>query len=497
MFSTLSYPVEQPYRIRWITDIFYAGSAVLIVVLVIFNLVVSGYDTVTVITQSPNITDPNQWWAPDWVPKAFRIIRTAPGECEPAVLPLNTPLGTNSSLPLFSYILSDTLSQQGRRDPYKANPLDSCRVQRMTMVMEAKAIAFDITITLSCNMAPDPTRPRQFVVHFKNAFDTRFRHDTIIDYMALKIASDGKPASYDRLSRNGPPKDKFFNVLGVVDALSGDLAQLMRLQWVVWLSNSTLQNEIPGLGYVSWASPPDAPGPASLEFGAYDEAYGYYFSDEYLSYFRSMNATVSNIFVAIRDAIYLDVGYVTPTNIYVNKAMFNSLITPDSYFTEVVSRIPRNHPDGPNFSTNSWGWGVAPGNNASWAQALTSTDQPVNNITLPIVLPSPLPPSVIDIMYLCPQYQLKSWGSLFIALFTGTFATYASLYGLFAWLAPILDQKRHGPQPLELLVDHHTREMQLAGSGPLVSGFKSSKSSLDLESSVKEHLLGNDLEKHP
>ncbi|KAG9075681.1 hypothetical protein FRC06_009956, partial [Ceratobasidium sp. 370] len=439
--------------------------------------VVSGYDTVTVVMQNPNITDPNQWWAPSWVPKALRIIRTAPGECEPAVLPLNTPLTTNSSLPLFSYTLSNTLSEEDVRDPYKANPLDKCRMQSMSMLMEAKAVYFAITATLSCNMAPNTTRPRQFSVHFKSAYDTRFQPDTIVDYMASKLSRGGGPSQgLDKLSRRGPPKDSFLNR-------------------VVQFSNSTLQGAIPELGYVSLESPPDALGPVRLDFGTYDETPGYYYYEEDNSYFSSMNTTIANIFVAIRDAIYLDVGYVTPANMYINRTMFNNLITPDSHFTEVVLRMPHNYPYD-DFSTPSWGWGYAPGHNTSWAQALTSTDQPVNNITLPITLTAPLPPSVIDIMYLCPQYQLKSWGSLLMVVFTGTFTTYASLYGLFAWLVPILDQKRHGPQPLELLVDRHTREMQLAGSGPLVSDLKSSKSSLDLESSIKERLLSDGFERH-
>ncbi|KAG8731341.1 hypothetical protein FRC10_001789 [Ceratobasidium sp. 414] len=269
-------------------------------------------------------------------------------------------------------------------------------------------------------MAPNTTRPRQFVAHFKNAYDTKFRPDTIIDYMASKISRNGGHLDgNDMLSRNGPPGDTFLNVLGVVDALSSDLAQMMWMQWVVWSSNSTLQGVIPNLGYVTWVSPPDAPGPAHLEFGTYNEATGYYYTDEDISYFLGMNATIANIFAAIRDAIYLDVGHVTPTNMYINRTILNNLITPDSYFTELVSRIPHNYPDTSDFSTGSWGWGYAPGQNTSWAQALTSTDQPVNNITLPIVLPTLLHPSVIDVMYLCPQYQLKSWGSLFMVLFTG------------------------------------------------------------------------------
>ncbi|KAG9122088.1 hypothetical protein FRC07_001680 [Ceratobasidium sp. 392] len=79
----------------------------------------------------------------------------------------------------------------------------------------------------------------------------------------------------------------------------------------------------------------------------------------------------------------------------------------------------------------------------TWSQALTDTDEPVKNITLPVILPPNYGPSVFDINYLCPVYQRKSWGSLVISVFTGTLSMLATVYGLFVWLAPALDKHRH------------------------------------------------------
>ncbi|KAG8772629.1 hypothetical protein FRC12_002959 [Ceratobasidium sp. 428] len=197
-----------------------------------------------------------------------------------------------------------------------------------------------------------------------------------------------------------------------------------------------------------WGTASESPhDPEALGIGASSDAMTVYYSEEEdVSYFRDINTTVGNLFVAIRDAIQsvwpftdafsniltfqasLDVGYVEPSNIYVNRTMFRKLIAPDDYFHELASRMPPDRSKNDDFSSLSWGWGWAPGDNASWAQAFASTDQPVNNITLPIKLPSPNPPSVIDIMYLCPQYRLKSWGSLFMALFTGIVKLSTKLY---------------------------------------------------------------------
>ncbi|KAG9128578.1 hypothetical protein FRC07_000011 [Ceratobasidium sp. 392] len=360
------------------------------------------------------------------------------------------------------------------------------------MSIETKMISFDITTGLSCEVASNPARSRKFSAHFSNAQDAKWRFDTIVEYMADQ--SYYEEGSNDVISRDGPPKDPFLHVLGVVDALSSDLTELLRMQWIIWLSNSTLRSKIPELGSVYWnAVKNQTPhGPLALSIGAFDAEKGQYSGKEDISYFHKMNTTMANLFVALRDAIYLDLGYDTPANVYVNRSMFNSTIVPDSYYPKFVSQIPYDH-EFSDFSAPSWGWGSAPGPNMSWAQAFASTDQPVNNITLPIIISSPLPPSVINIMYLCPQCQVKSWGSLFMALFTGTFSAYASLYGLFAWLGPILDRERNGPQPLELLEDQHNRKAGLEGFDPLVPEFRFTKSSLDLEGPVKEHLLSSDL----
>ncbi|KAG8732542.1 hypothetical protein FRC12_019230 [Ceratobasidium sp. 428] len=455
MLSALTYPVRQPYRIRWITEIFYGVSAVVIVLLVIFNLIVSGYNTVTVVVANPNITDP-KWWAPSWVPKGLRVIRTAPGECEPAVLPVNTELRTNSSLPLFTYTLLNTYGEHElAHAPYKANPLDSCRVHDMEMSIETKAIALEVTARVWCDIASNATRSRQFEVRFKNTQDAQFREDTIAEYMADR--HNAGDSAHEQISQAGPTKDPILNVVGVVDVLSSDLTQILRMQWITWPTN----DNYPEMGYVSWDATSETPhGTSALTIGALDASAGHYVTtdEDIISYFLDMNITMANLFIAIRDAIHLDLGHITPANIYVNRTMFNTLVVPDDYYAKVGSRIPPSHPDAHDYRAPSWGWGSAPSPNASWAQAFASTNQPVHNITLPVVLPSPNPPTVIDIMYLCPQYQLKSWGSLFMALFTGTFAMYASFYGLFAWLGPMLDRERNGPQPLELLVDQRNIE---------------------------------------
>ncbi|KAG9076420.1 hypothetical protein FRC06_009516 [Ceratobasidium sp. 370] len=310
-------------------------------------------------------------------------------------------------------------------------------------------------------------------------------------YMASPNETDSN--AYRKISRNGPPQDTYLNALGVVDTLGSDLIRAMWMRKVTWfhVNDTVNQSPVPELGYMSWDPELDArlPTDASrLSWRTYTE--GYWYEGNYV---RTINATIVNMFVAIRDAIQfvpnntissypayqiynsLDIGYVTPTNIYVNKTSFNSVITLDGYFPQLTSLMSIYYPDDVKNGACSWGWGCAPSFNVTWAQALTSTDQPVNNLTLPITLPAPLPPSVVDMVYLCPQYQLKTWGSLLIAVFTGTFTMYVTLYEIFAWIAPVLDRKRKGPQPWERFMSQRSPgyEVHTGPPSPRTLGYSS------------------------
>jgi hypothetical protein len=109
----------------------------------------------------------------------------------------------------------------------------------------------------------------------------------------------------------------------------------------------------------------------------------------------------------------LDLGRITPENIYLNKTAFNSLIRVEPNFS-----LQMIGSDNTYYGACSWSRGCA-SLNTTWAQALTGTNDPYHNISLPIILPSPVPPSVIDITYLCPIYVRKSLGNLLVSVFAG------------------------------------------------------------------------------
>ncbi|CAE6468015.1 unnamed protein product [Rhizoctonia solani] len=151
--------------------------------------------------------------------------------------------------------------------------------------------------------------------------------------------------------------------------------------------------------------------------------------------------------VAIRDAIHLDLGHITSSNIYLNKTAFNTYIQPNPFYPSVLDTYRRRlEPQVPGICT--WSRGCLPNPNITWAEVLREDvgKLPYNDIVLPIVLPDPMPISVIDMSYLCPIYVRKSWGDLLVSVFTATFSMYGTLYTLFSLIAPKLDSLPKGKQ---------------------------------------------------
>ncbi|QRV98707.1 hypothetical protein RhiJN_26726 [Ceratobasidium sp. AG-Ba] len=339
--------------------------------------------------------------------------------------------------------------------------------------MEARILAFVIETTIICDPVGQPPRARRFQTQFKRAQDSRLRPDSILEYMAYTtLHSDSSSNDYERFSRGGPPKDPYLNALGVVDALCTDLIRLMYLRKVTLeYLGDTESPRPPELGYILWDSLTDSRPPADrsrlIDWETYEEGDWHFWGQ----YMMPMNVTITNLLVAIRDAIYLDIGNIAPSNIYANKTSFNDMIKVDEYGVK-LNQIMFEHGNWTKLNADpisTWGWGNTSNVNITWAQAFTSTSGLTNNITLPIGLPANRTASVIDIDYLCPQYKMKSWGNLLMSVFVGTFSMYVAIYGVFARLASTLDRKRKGPQPYEYLLSQPSLPSHELRLGPTSS----------------------------
>lgn len=117
-----------------------------------------GSDLITTLKDNPD-TLVDAWWMPKFWPKTFRL--RVPGICQPQSITDDLALRTNSSVPLFSYGVSHTLSRRVQTNthllalrrasdvdansdpskrvypaPYMANPLSDCSVRTIIWRMD-------------------------------------------------------------------------------------------------------------------------------------------------------------------------------------------------------------------------------------------------------------------------------------------------------------------------------------------------------------------------
>ncbi|CAE6414066.1 unnamed protein product [Rhizoctonia solani] len=107
------------------------------------------------------------------------------------------------------------------------------------------------------------------------------------------------------------------------------------------------------------------------------------------------------------------------------------------------------------WKTCTWGWGCY---NGTWTDALRNNASEAANITngLPLRFPDNSSPTVIDVDYVCPVYQIKRTGSFLVAVFVGTFSMYTALVGVFMSVAPIFDERYRRKH--DLIQEHFVEE---------------------------------------
>ncbi|KAG8743556.1 hypothetical protein FRC12_015027 [Ceratobasidium sp. 428] len=481
----LEYPRVQTYAIPYITEIFYPLSAILIVLLAALNVAIAGNDVVSQLKDNPNNTD-SKWWAPRWIPESISL-PTVPGPCQPLTISQRaTSIRTNSTLPIFSYTLLNGLGKYQNDTPrwydsieYSAQPLESCEVQNITALIDFQNRGLVTTSQVICNLSSttDNLPPTlKFSTSFSRMANTDLGPDDIIDYISSYVVprvSDIRDAQQVLLVEGSSP----LNMLGVLDAFGSEILKALWARKWTW---KIARNESwPDQAVVTWTSMPDC-GSVDGDFwcrkgGPETGGIGRWYSntkgsqDFHPVYLQPMNTTLFNYFVAMRDAIHLDMGNVDhSTNIFLNNTAFQERIAPDPFMSQAaplvigLDRPDGNRPFNPTqfWTTCTWGWGCI---NGTWTDALLRQD-PVQNISrgLPLELFNGTTyPTVIDVKYVCPVFQRKTIGSLLVSVFIGTFSMYTALYGVFMFIAPPIDEwyrKKHGLRRFSDSddIDHYT-----------------------------------------
>ncbi|QRV89008.1 hypothetical protein RhiJN_17026 [Ceratobasidium sp. AG-Ba] len=209
----LEYNVKREYTIPGLTAYISVVSVVSIVALAVLNVVLQGYDIVTVLRPDPNVTE-HYWWSTRGL-----SVRSA-GECSPVSLPRKSAIATNSSL--FSYELSGLFGANKKEitgaSSYMANPLRSCTVDgiianidlaQLLFQFESRASIFALTYIEAL------IEQRQFI------FD-----DVVAYYLQGRPSSEGLDDKGRLIQRNA---SSLLNVIAILDAFGADYTVALSL----------------------------------------------------------------------------------------------------------------------------------------------------------------------------------------------------------------------------------------------------------------------------
>ncbi|KAF8752314.1 hypothetical protein RHS01_07967 [Rhizoctonia solani] len=447
-FPKLSYSRLRIYSIPYITEFFYAGSAVILAILIIVNIALVGNDVVTEFKNTPDFID-TKWWAPEWLPGGMTI-PTTPGPCQPLSLPQqSTSIRTNSTLAIFSYGKRATagatwLSSEwnGRTrwygaPHYHAEPLTNCTVQNITALFDFQNRGHKLMSQITCDIdSADPKTPPSIKLSttFSRVANTDLGTDDIMTYIysydVPRFADISKARA--TLLPQGIPT---LTVLGLLDAIGSDLLKAMWAQKWSWKLTGR-DNQWPDQAVVKWAAKTNCTNERRCRsIGEGIEGIDIWYSNTRGSqdfnpeYFAPMNTTMYNYFVVFRDALYLDLGHFDESaNVFLNYNAFQSRIISDNFLETVagdvinIARPPLN--TRPYSSDEFWrtctlGWGCL---NGTWTNALLNHSPDASNITnaLPLSSFQSQYPTIIDQKFMCPVFKTKQTGALLVSVFVET-----------------------------------------------------------------------------
>ncbi|KAF8692790.1 hypothetical protein RHS03_08556, partial [Rhizoctonia solani] len=510
-FPKLSYSRLRIYSIPYITEFFYAGSAVILAILIVVNIALVGNDVVTEFKNTPDFID-TKWWAPKWLPGGMTI-PTTPGPCQPLSLPQqSTSIRTNSTLAIFSYALVNGLGsfigQNGMEEPrwygaphYHAEPLTNCTVQNITALFDFQNRGHKLMSQITCDIdSADPKTPPSIKLSttFSRVANTDLGTDDIMTYIysydVPRFADISKARA--TLLPQGIPT---LTVLGLLDAIGSDLLKAMWAQKWSWKLTGR-DNQWPDQAVVKWAAKTNCTNERRCRsIGEGIEGIDIWYSNTRGSqdfnpeYFAPMNTTMYNYFVVFRDALYLDLGhYDESANVFLNYNAFQSRIISDNFLETVagdvinIARPPlttRPYSSDEFWRTCTSGWGCL---NGTWTNAILNHSPNASNITnvLPLSSLQSQYPTIIDQKFMCPVFKTKQTGALFVSVFVATSLMYAVLYCIFLFFAPLLDQKyrkRRGMR--EILYEtedsgtsyhQHSRYLSAGSPSPYATSFDAS-----------------------
>ncbi|KAG9084341.1 hypothetical protein FRC06_004119, partial [Ceratobasidium sp. 370] len=386
------------------------------------NVILQGYDVVTVLRPDPNVTESYWWSIGPWSSRSA-------GRCNPASLSKKTRFSTNSSF--FSY---GTLF--GGATESALNRAKSCTVDGIVVVIDIARRAYIFDIPILCTGSDLPFSLSLISRLSLNQFNPYY-DDTMAYYIRNRPTREGIGAGLRLIYRNTSSPA---NMIGLLDAVITDFAVAFRL--LEHASADVIPATISTCGFLACPGGQNATCkpedmrmtvPASvLTYSNGSNA----ISDGIGTYLAPIERSFLNVFTVLQDAYHIDLGNIKPGNTLLDKDAFSARIQPDPTLAAAVHNVT-------DFSLCGWGIGCI--QSSTWVEQLLASN-PDLSITVPSILPTGHSPVVVRFDYLCPEFRIKSPGSLITSVFIGTWTMYAALFGAFGFIGPPLEKwysRRH------------------------------------------------------
>ncbi|CAE6476241.1 unnamed protein product [Rhizoctonia solani] len=470
--SQLQYAIQKDYTIPYLPYIFYVVLLLLLGILIPVNVALVGSDVVTTLKDDPTVVD-NPWWMPRSWPEFLRPYIAQ--KCQPASITDDMNLRTNSSMPIFKYVLQRAYSNKEVHDdptnriypaPYLANKLSNCEIRSITWRVEIPACIMRYQAKIYCTLETDKSLdfdiPDEvvFIMTYNRADNADLAPDDMVDHLASSVVPEirdtsGRSAStHATLDKLPVDPSSSNNVLAVLDGIYYDLSHAIWTQVNIWQDINDTRWEKTYV--VEWTAREgnhcslgdriDAPCGNITDSIRWRHYYGT--SDDYgnnATFIMPFNITITNSLIALRDAIMVDLGNAQiSSNIYLNKTYFDEVIRIDPYHIEGGSILINPPEDIRVNSSDYWNfcnhW-ICVGTSLAEAFRGISNNTPLGNIVLPYQPNNSQIPCVLKFRYLCPTFRRKSTNALLISVFVATATIMSTLYALFDLYMPKVEAR--------------------------------------------------------
>ncbi|KAG8731843.1 hypothetical protein FRC12_019530 [Ceratobasidium sp. 428] len=312
-----------------------------------------------------------------------------------------------------------------------ANPLGSCTVDGIIVNIDVSHQRYRFDTPILCTGSDLPFSFSVASTFLIDQFNPYY-DDVMTYYIQNQPALNSLSFRQSHIQRN---TSSLTNIIGILDAVSADLIIAL---WLLGNSSTDISPKTISMGgFLACPAEQNATCkpdemrmsiPTSLltyPNGSYVHSYGIG------TFLEPIKTSFLNMFTVLQDAYHVDLGNIKPYNTILNKDAFSTRIQPEGTLSAAAQKIS-------GFGICSTGIGCT--YNSTWVEKLLASDSDLN-VAIPTILPTGDAPAVMKVDYLCPQFRLKSPGSLITSVFIGTWTMYTALLGVFSFVGPILEKR--------------------------------------------------------